>query len=498
MELYIGLTVVAFLVLICLLSSKISSHLNLPSLLLFLAVGMLAGSEGIGGIYFDNAKVANYVGSVAMAFILFSGGFDTKWASVKSIAITGSILSSLGVLLTALFVGIFAWIFLGALMPESTISLSWCLLLGAIISSTDAAAVFSILRSRSVSLRGKLQPLLEFESGSNDPMAAFLTVFMVGIVGFESSSGAPMPLADYWIIFPSFLIKMSVGLGLGLIFGWAASAIYNKIDFDYNGLYYVLGIAVVCFAYAVPELVNGNGFMSVYVAGMVMGNRRFVFHNGVGRFYDGIAWIMQVLLFTLLGLLAFPSQIWHAKWLGLGVALFLMLVARPLAVMICMWRSRFNIGERFLVSWVGLRGGAPIMLATFPLMANVEMAMLLFDIVFFIVITSVAIQGMTIMPLAKLLGLDAPMRKTPRTPLSIEETGDDSTDSVEFTLPSEMHDTRLCELEFPPDALILLIRRDEKFIVPRGETKLKSGDILTVMGSKATIEQIRHILTSNT
>lgn len=492
MELYIALAVLAFLMLVSLLSSKLSSYINMPCLLLFLAVGMLAGSEGIGGISFDNAKIANYIGSAALAFILFSGGFDTDWKSVRSIFLTGGILSSLGVLLTAVFIGLFAWGFFGWIVPGKHISLSWCLLLGSIISSTDAAAVFSILRSRSVSLRNKLQPLLEFESGSNDPMAAFLTVFMVGVVTAEAASGTTMPLLDYWVILPVFLLKMSLGLGFGWLFGRGAVWLFNRIDFEFNGLYYVLGIVTVLLSYSVTELIQGNGFMAVYVTGMVMGNRRFIFHNGVGRFYDGLAWMMQVILFTMLGLLAFPKQVWEAKWIGLAVAVFLMAVARPLAILIGMWRSRFSFKERLLVAWVGLRGGAPIMLATFPLMANVAHANFMFHIVFFIVLTSVLLQGMTIMPAAKLLKLDAPLRKTPRMPLVVEETGDANAGSAEVVVPESCGGRSLARMNLPEGVLVLLIRREDRVVVPRGDTRLEPGDVLTLMGNKqALTESVR-------
>ncbi|MDD3886150.1 MAG: potassium/proton antiporter [Victivallaceae bacterium] len=490
MELYITLAVFAFLTLICLLSSKLSSHINMPCLLLFLAVGMLAGSEGIGGIGFDNAAAANSLGSIALAFILFSGGFDTEWKSVKPVFRTGGLLSSLGVLLTALLTGLFAWWICKLLAPTNEIPLSWCFLLGSIISSTDAAAVFSILRSRSVSLRGKLRPLLELESGSNDPMAAFLTVFMTGVITSETAAGgAPMPPFEYLMILPMFAIKMSIGLCSGWLIGRGAVWLYNRINFEYNGLYYVLGVVAVLTSFSVTELIYGNGFMAVYTAGMVMGNRRFVFHNGVGKFYDGIAWMMQVVLFSMLGLLAFPSQVWSAKWLGLAIAVFLMVIARPLATFICMWRSGFSLREQTLVSWIGLRGGAPIMLATFPLMAGVSQSALMFHIVFFIVITSVLLQGMTIMPMARLLGLDAPLRKTPRIPLSIEETGDKSTISRELIASEGIDHRSLAEIKLPEGALILLIRRDEKIIIPRGDTRLAEGDVLTVMGSPEAVHE---------
>lgn len=493
MELYIGLCILAVLMIFCLLSSKISSIVNMPSLLLFLAVGMLAGSEGIGGIEFSNATIANYIGSAAMAFILFSGGFDTDWKFVKPIFLTGGILSSLGVLMTAFFCGGAIWLLLNFFATDKNISLSWCLLLGSIISSTDAAAVFSILRSKSVSLKGNLQPMLEFESGSNDPMAAFLTVFMVDIVMQEAETGVSASFNEYLAIIPWFVVKMSVGVVLGYLFGRLAVWLYNKINFDFNGLYYVLGIAMVLFTYSATELLNGNGFMAVYAAGITMGNRRFVFHNGVGRFYDGISWMMQVILFTMLGILAFPTQVWEAKWFGLGAAVILMLLARPLAVFLGMIGSKFNLRERLLVSWVGLRGGAPIMLATIPLMTEVPQAGFMFHIVFFVVLISVLFQGMTIMPCAKLLKLDAPLRKAPRLPLSIEETGDRHTVSREFQVPAEIDKQVLADLKLPGNALILLIRRDDGIIVPKGSTCLFEGDILTVLGNSESIDACRNI-----
>lgn len=487
----VGMAVFAALMLVCLLSSKISSRLNMPCLLLFLAVGMLAGSEGIGKLTFDNAAVANAIGTMAMAFILFSGGFDTEWKNIRPVFLTGGILSSFGVLLTALFTGIFAYYFLNLLWPDTSqpIQFSWCLLLGSIISSTDAAAVFSILRSKSVSLQGNLQPLLEFESGSNDPMAAFLTIFMVNVVMTEVKTKQVLSLLNYWEILPEFLVKMAIGLVMGYLIGRLVVWLYNRIGFDYNGLYYALSIVVVLLAYSCTELAYGNGFMAVYVAGMVMGNRKFVFHNGVGRFYDGLAWIMQVVLFSMLGLLAFPSKVWAAKWIGLAVACFLMLAARPLATFIGMWRSKFTMKERVFVSWVGLRGGAPIMLATFPMMGGVPQAELLFHIVFFIVLTSVLLQGMTIMPLAKLLKLDAPLRKTPLSPLALEETGDKNSDSREITVTQKCSGMTLADLSLPDGALVLLIRRDDKFIVPRGDTELEADDVLTVMGTPAAIQE---------
>ncbi len=493
MDFFLVIAIVSCLLLASLMSSKISTHINMPCLLLFLAVGMLAGEDGIGKLPFNDALRANAIGSIAMAFILFSGGFDTSLESVRKVFVPGSILSSLGVLLTAFFCGSFTYLVSHLLLPEKGLSFAWCLLLGSIISSTDAAAVFSILRSKSVSLKGKLQSLLEFESGSNDPMAAFLTIFMINIVLFETNSGTVSSALSYLLIFPNFIYKMAVGVVFGYLIGKAAVWIFNNIDFEYNGLYYVLGIVAVLSSFSVAELLKGNGFMSVYVAGMTMGNSIFVFHNGVGRFYDGLAWLMQVVLFILLGLQVSPKLLLYGSGVGLLVALFLMFAARPAATFISLIKSEFSMKERLFISWVGLRGGAPIVLATFPMLSGVYENSYLFHIVFFIVLTSVILQGMSIMPLARLLNLDAPLKKKPRSPLSIEETGDKEMISRELVVTRDFGEQTLAQIELPKGVLVLMINRDDKIIVPRGNSILHKGDMLTVLGSPAAIRSCRHV-----
>jgi len=496
MELYHILTIFAVLILACACSSKLSSWINMPVLVVFLGVGMLAGSQGIGKIPFDDPNVANWIGSAAMAFILFSGGFDTKWSSVKRIAGYGGILSSIGVLLTALFVGVFSHLYISWQHPDMNIPLSWCLLLGAIVSSTDAAAVFSVLRSKSVSLSGKLSPLLEFESGSNDPMAAFLTVFLIPIAMAEAKTGTAPAFSVYWAILPNFLLKMSLGIIFGFIWGKLAVWLFNRIDFEYDGLYYVLGIAVVFLSFGGTELLAGNGFMAIYVTGLVMGNSKFIYHNGLGRFHDGMAWLMQVVLFSMLGLLATPSMVWDARYTGLIIAAFLMVVARPLAVFICMIRSKFSYRERALVSWVGLRGGAPIMLATFPWAAGLPGNTLMFHIVFFIVLTSVVLQGMTIMPAACKLKVNRPLKIHPRVPLEFENTGNMNGDMREYEIMpgASFVGKTLATLGLPSGALVLLIRRGGEYVVPHGSTELQIGDSLMILGSPEVLEETGRFL----
>ncbi len=495
------LAITALLILAGACSSKLSSRLNMPVLLVFLGVGMLAGTDFLKIVDFDNATAANTIGSIAMAFILYSGGYDTSWKSIRNVLGYGSVLSSLGVLLTALFVGLFTFALFtagfhylpGNLGFSQKPSFEWCLLLGAIVSSTDAAAVFAILRGRSVSLKGKLQPLLEYESGSNDPMAAFLTIFMVGMILSPGEN-------SYWMILPSFLVKMSLGVFYGFLAARLAVWLFNRIDFEYDGLYYVLGIGVVLLTFGASEAFWGNGFMAVYVAGVVMGNSKFIYQHGIGRFHDGIGWLMQVMLFGMLGLLSFPKQLPDVAIPGLAIALFLMVVARPAAVFLCMLGSRFTMKERLFVSWVGLRGGAPIMLATYPLMAHLPDAWKMFNIVFFIVLTSVLVQGKTLMPFAKKLKLDKPLKVSPRVPLEFENTGTLNGDMREFeVLPCAPYIGRkLAELGLPKGALVLLIRRGREFVVPHGSTVIEAHDGLMVLADPETLAKTVTVLACET
>lgn len=489
----------AVLVLICACSTKLSSKINMPVLVVFLAIGMLAGPKGFAEVPFGDPGLANVIGTIAMAFILFSGGFDTKWSSIKNVVTTGGILSSLGVFLTAFFLGIIAFYFFRWQLPDKNLTFLWCLLLGAIISSTDAAAVFSILRSKSVSLKGDLQSLLEFESGSNDPMAAFLTITLVPLAlhSMETPGGADLDIGIFKDIFLSFIAKMTLGVILGIAWGKIAVWLFNKINLDYDGLYYVLGIAVTLFSFGFTERFGGNGFMAVYVTGLVMGNSKFIYHNGLGRFHDGMAWLMQVILFTMLGLLADPKLLLQNWWIGLCIAAALMLVARPFSVLLCMLRSKFNWNERVLVSWVGLRGGAPVMLATFPLIHKLPGCEMMFHIVFFIVLTSVILQGMTIMPAAKKLKLDLPLKVHPRVPLEFENTGNMEDEMREYEiLPNadNIVGKNLKTLGLPAGALVLLIRRGEKYVVPHGETKLEPNDSLMILGKPEVLDKTGNFL----
>lgn len=374
------------------LASKASSLLGVPAMLLFMGVGMLAGSDGPGGIYFDNAAWAQSLGVVALAFILFAGGMDTEWEQVKGVVRPALALSTFGVAATALLTAAFV---------KFAFGLGWLegLLLGSIIASTDAAAVFGILRARSVRLNARLRALLELESGSNDPMAIFLTIGLVGVLSAGASS-----VGD--LVMP-FLVQMPVGALVGYAVGRGGVLVMRRLRLDFEALYHVLSIVIVLLSFSGAALAGGNGFLAVYVAGIAYGNGDFHQRKGLRRFHDGIAWLMQIAMFLTLGLLVFPHQLPGVAVQGVLIALFLMFVARPIAVGLTLLPFRFGARESVLVGWFGLRGAVPIVLGTYPLLAGLPRAQELFNVVFFVVLLSSLAQGTTLAWLARKLGLDS-------------------------------------------------------------------------------------------
>src|SRR5690606_34246428 len=333
---------------------KTSYKFGVPTLLLFLAIGMLAGSEGIGGIYFNDPLYAQFIGIVSLNFILFSGGLDTNWKSVKPILWKGVSLSTLGVVFTALSLGTFVWLITDFTIYES-------MLLGSIVSSTDAAAVFSILRSKNLALKANLRPTLELESGSNDPMAYVLTIAFLSLVVNQD-------LSIYSVI-PLFLQQMLLGGLAGFVFGRLSKFLINKIQLDFEGLYPVLVIALMFITFSVTSSLGGNGFLAIYICAVFLGNQDLIHKKAIMRMFDGLAWLMQIVLFLTLGLLVFPTHIVPIIGVGLLISLFLILIARPLGVILSLLPFRMKARKRFYISWVGLRGAVPIVFATYPLLA---------------------------------------------------------------------------------------------------------------------------------
>jgi cell volume regulation protein A len=441
---------------------------------------MLAGSEGPGGIYFDDAGMAQSLGVLALVFILFAGGLDTDWSSARPVLWQATSLATLGVLITALLVGVLAHAVFNFSLLEG-------LLLGAVISSTDAAAVFSVLRARSVNLRSSLKPLLELESGSNDPMAVFLTIGLIQLLTSAETS--------YFQIAQLFVLQMGLGALLGFGLGKLLALLLNRLKFVYEGFYPVFALAFAGFVYGATALVGGSGFLAVYVAGLVAGNSDFVHKKSLLRFFDGFAWLSQIGMFLTLGLLVFPSRIVPVLGAGLLISAFLMFVARPLSVFIALTFSRLNWREKGFVAWVGLRGAVPIILATFPLLAKLPNAELLFNLVFFIVLTSALLQGWSIPAVARLLQVDAPAERKRQYPLEFAPPAGLDTDLVEFIVPAHaaVAGKSLVELGMPHDSLIVLISQNEEFIVPSGGTVLNEGDVVLALVNKRNLPEVRAI-----
>jgi potassium/hydrogen antiporter len=472
------LLTVAGIFILAIVASKASLRLGVPALLLFLLIGMLAGSEGVGGLEFDDPWLAQSLGVVALAFILFSGGLDTNWQRVRPQLGRGIVLSTAAVVISATLVGLFAMRVLGFSFYEG-------LLLGGIVSSTDAAAVFSVLRSRSVALRGRLKDVLELESGSNDPMAVFLTIGAIRLLTVPGTSALDL----VWM----FVLQMALGAALGYGMGRAIVWLVNHIRLEYEGLYPVLSIAMVLLTYSATALVGGNGFLAVYVAGLVVGNRDLLHRRSLRLFHDGLAWMMQIAMFIALGLLVFPSRLLPVAGWGLLLSVFLMFVARPLSVFAVLLFGRMRLNQKLLVSWVGLRGAVPIVLATFPLLAGVGKAELIFDLVFFIVLTSVLVQGTTIPAVARWLKLDAPYQARLDYPLEYLPTERDLSEMVEIKVDegSEAVGMRILELQFPKGALIVLMSRKGEFLVPSGGTILQPQDTVLVLAKKEMLPAIQ-------
>ncbi|UTB32143.1 MAG: potassium/proton antiporter [Methanobacterium sp. ERen5] len=381
------------LLFICIVISKTSHRLGVPSLLFFLLIGMLAGSEGIGGFYFDNPSITQFIGIIALVIILFSGGLDTKFSEIKPILNQGLILATVGVFITAMLTGIFLYWFLHIPLLES-------LLIGSIISSTDAAAIFAIFNSKKMGLKNNIAPLLELESGTNDPMAYFLVTTIIFLILNPTTSLTSMVI---------LLIK-SLGLGIvvGLFFGKGSIWIINNIKLHSEGLYSVFTFAIAFLTFSVSYFIGGNGFLSVYIAALILGNSHFVHKTEQIQFFDGIALLMQIIMFLTLGLLVFPSQIIPVLGIGIFVSIVLILVARPVTVFLCLLPFKVGFKDKIFISWVGIKGAVPIIFATYPIVAGIKGSEIIFNIIFFITIISALVQGSTIEILAKYLGLYIP------------------------------------------------------------------------------------------
>ena len=476
------LLVGSILLFISIIVGKTSYKFGVPTLILFLAIGMLAGSDGIIGIQFDDPKLAQFIGIVSLNFILFSGGLDTNWKTVKPILKEGLVLSTLGVLLTAVTLGTFVYYITDFTIYES-------MLLGSIVSSTDAAAVFSILRSKNLALKSNLRPTLELESGSNDPMAYVLTLAFLTLVINQDLS--------ILSIIPLFLQQMILGGIGGFLFGKLSEIIINKIKLGFEGLYPVLVIALMFITFSATDAVGGNGFLAIYICAVYLGNQDLIHKSTILKMFDGMAWLMQIVLFLTLGLLVFPSQITPYLGIGLLISVFLILVARPVSVFLSLMFFKMKLGRRFYISWVGLRGAVPIVFATYPLLAGIDKANIIFSIVFFISVSSVLIQGTTLSVFAKWLNVALPDEVKPiaendRYILNLPKS---SMEEVTVLPDSFAVEKRIIDLHFPKSAFIVMIKRNGKFVRPGGSTVIEAHDTLVLLlDNDESLKEVKVIL----
>lgn len=457
------LLLTGILVFIGVLSSKISARIGVPSLVLFMGVGLLAGEEGIGGIAFDDYQIAYAVGSVALALILFDGGLRTSVQDVRRAWKPAAALATGGVLATAGITGAAAYWIMGITWQQS-------FLLGAIISSTDAAAVFSILRGKGVALTDRLRALLEIESGSNDPMAVFLTVAAIEIILGKLEIGLGMSVF--------FFQQMVVGAIIGVAIGWVGAVIINRINLDAAGLYPVLATVIGLISFGLTAKLGGSGFLAIYFTGIVIGNKDVVFERGIFLFHDGIAWTAQIIMFTLLGILSSPSSLLTVAPQGLLISVVLIFVARPLVVFTMVPWFGFNFRELIFISWVGLKGAVPIILAVYPLLFDIPDATQIFNVIFFVVLVSALLQGWSLPVVARWLGLQQTAK--PEAPASLEITALRHLNAEIVNYAIGVHSTaigyKLRELPLPEGVLVAMVTRGNKIVPPTGGTTLLDGD----------------------
>ncbi|WP_337017965.1 potassium/proton antiporter [Oceanobacillus massiliensis] len=458
------LFLLSVMLIIGVLTTKFSSKLGLPALILFLLGGMILNQF----IYFDNVQITQFIGTLALIIILFDGGTQTKWGRIRPILGPASSLATVGVLITSFATGIAAMYILDFSLLEG-------LLLGAIVGSTDAAAVFSVLGNKNFNKR--LTSTLEAESGSNDPMAVFLTVMLIEMI--------QIPETSIWIAFGGFFLQMGLGLILGMALGKITVFVINKINLDISGLYPVLAMGAAVFTYAVTDSLGGSGLLAVYVMAVFVGNSDLTHRFSILRFNEGFAWMMQIVMFTLLGLLVFPKQLTDVLWEGILIAIILMFIARPIAVFISMVFMKYDLKQKLFISWAGLKGAVPIVLATYPVIAGLENSNLIFNTVFFVVLISALIQGSTLSWLAEKLRLTE-AEEDGNASIELINLGNTDSEIMKISIPknSPAVGITLIDLKLPDDTLIIGINRNKKLMTPTGTSILAKGDTVFVLSDK--------------
>ena len=467
------LLICSVILFVSIMAGKAGFRVGLPALLLFLGIGMLFGSDGLG-LQFSNPQIAQFIGMIALSIILFSGGMDTKLSEIKPIASQGVVLATLGVLVTTAITGYFIFWLTGLVAGYETLTLAESLLMAAVMSSTDSASVFSILRSKGVYLKQRLRPTLELESGSNDPMAYMLTIILIAYI---QSNG--MNFLDGAI---SLAVQLILGLIAGYILGKVSVWIINRVNVENQSLYPILLLAVIFFIFSITSLLKGNGYLAVYIAGLVVGNTKIIHKKSIVTFFDGFTWLWQIVMFITLGLLVNPHELLPVAGIGLTVGIFMIIFARPITVFLCLLPFRnFTTKAKLYISWVGLRGAVPIIFATYPLIAGIENANLIFNVVFFITILSLLVQGTTVTHVARWLHLtDAPERKD-EFGIELPEEIKSAMSEIDITKEVLSHGNKLMQLKLPDHTLAVMVKRDGKYFIPKGNTELHENDKLLMI-----------------
>lgn len=469
------LLVGSLLIFTSILFSKTGYRFGIPTLLLFLIVGMGFGCDGLG-LQFSNVEDAQFIGMLALSVILFSGGMDTRLRDVRPVMAQGIVLSTVGVLLTTAFTGLFIFYLSRWTNAPIQLPLLTCMLMAATMSSTDSASVFNLLRTQRMNLRHNLRPTLELESGSNDPMAYMLTVVLIQVI---STGGGLTP----WAVVRDFLVQFAVGGLAGYAFGRFATWLLARINLSTSSLYPILLISLVFITFTISDQLRGNGYLAVYVAGIVVGNARLPFRKEIDTFMQGMTWLFQIVMFLTLGLLVNPHELLSVAVVSIVVGVFMIVAARPASVFLSLLPFR-NITPRskLFISWVGLRGAVPIIFATYPVVAAIPGAEQIFNIVFFITLLSLTLQGMTIAPVARRLGLDLPAEHEVNTfGVEIPEELDSRLNDITLTADMLARGNRLCDMHLPQGTLVMMVKRGGDYIVPNGQVELRPGDVLLLI-----------------
>ena len=477
------LLILSVLIFSSILISKAGYRFGLPSLLLFLVAGMLFGVDGLG-LQFNDVKQAQFIGMCSLCIILFSGGMETKVKEIRPVLGPGLMLSTAGVILTTLFTGLFIYALSVWESCPISLPLVTCLLLAATMSSTDSASVFNILRNSKMRLKNNLQPMLELESGSNDPMAYILTIILIQLA--NSLTGDAAGSLDAWAVTGNALKTLALQFGVGCIggtvFGFATVWFLRRVGLNNAPLYAIMLLSVMFFSYTTTTYLSGNGYLAVYIAGIIIGNHKIPYRKDISSFFDGITWLVQIVMFLILGLLVNPHEMMRTAPVALLIGIFMILAGRPLSVFISLAPFRkISTASKLFISWVGLRGAAPILFATYPVVSEVQGADLIFNVVFFITLLSLIIQGSSIPASARMFKLNEEMPEEENT-FGIE-VPEEAGKLVEITLTEEslLHGNTLKELKLPEGMLVMMIKRNDKFIVPNGTIELKSGDRLLII-----------------